>query len=78
MYLAEDVFFILVSYLSWDNPCHNLSCLQWMEWHHLAHILLAGTTDGDTWMFKIPSGDTKTFQSHGVSSTVGKVVPDGR
>ena len=49
-----------------------------MEWHHLTHILLVGTTDGDTWMFKIPSGDTKTFQSHGVPCTVGKIIPDGR
>ncbi len=28
-------------------------------------------------MFKIPSGETKTFQSHGVSSTVGKIMPHG-
>ena len=49
-----------------------------MEWHTLTYILLVGTTDHDTWMFKIPSGNTKTFQSHGVPSTVGQVLPNGR
>ena len=43
----------------------------------MAHVLLVGTTDGETWMFKIPSGDVKTFQSHGEASTTGKIMPDG-
>ena len=29
-------------------------------------------------MWKIPSGDCKTFQSHGVPATCGKVIHDGK
>ncbi|KFV54354.1 Angio-associated migratory cell protein, partial [Gavia stellata] len=35
--------------------------LEWMEWHPQAHVLLAGTADGNSWMWKIPSGDCKNF-----------------
>ena len=55
----------------------NLFLLQWMEWHHSAPVLLAGTADGDVWMWKIPSGDTKTFQGHGCTCNVGCIMPDG-
>ena len=40
-------------------------------------MLLAGTVDGDVWMWKVPSGDCKTFQGHGSRSCVGKILPDG-
>ena len=50
---------------------------QWVEWHHGAHILLAGTAAGDCWMWKIPAGDTKTFQGHGCGCSTGAVLPDG-
>ena len=32
---------------------------------------------GDVWMWKIPSGDCKTFQGHGCACNVGCVMPDG-
>ena len=50
---------------------------QWLQWHPLAPVLLAGTVDGDVWMWKIPDGDTKTFQGHGCTVGAGKVMPDG-
>uniref|UniRef100_A0A3B4TL31 Angio-associated migratory cell protein n=1 Tax=Seriola dumerili TaxID=41447 RepID=A0A3B4TL31_SERDU len=37
--------------------------LEWLEWHPCAPVLLAGTDDGNMWMWKIPAGDCKTFQS---------------
>lgn len=40
-------------------------------------MLLAGTDDGNVWMWKIPSGDCKTFQSAASQATAGKVLPDG-
>ena len=43
----------------------------------MAHVLIVGTQDGDTWMWKIPSGDCKTFQGHGSSSGCGCLMPDG-
>lgn len=50
---------------------------QWMEWHPQAHVLLAGTADGNTWMWKIPSGDCKTFQGPACPATCGRILPDG-
>lgn len=50
---------------------------QWMEWHPQAHVLLAGTADGNSWMWKIPGGDCKTFQGPSCPATCGKVLPDG-
>lgn len=51
---------------------------QWLEWHPCAPVLLAGTDDGNVWMWKIPSGDCKTFQSSACQATSGKVLPDGK
>ncbi|XP_077587516.1 angio-associated migratory cell protein [Stigmatopora nigra] len=52
--------------------------LGWLEWHPFAPVLLAGTNDGNMWMWKIPSGDCKTFQSSACQATCGKVLPDGK
>uniref|UniRef100_G1P1P8 Angio-associated migratory cell protein n=1 Tax=Myotis lucifugus TaxID=59463 RepID=G1P1P8_MYOLU len=52
--------------------------LEWMEWHPRAPILLAGTADGNTWMWKVPSGDCKTFQGPNCPATCGRVLPDGK
>ncbi|KAJ8403475.1 hypothetical protein AAFF_G00352470 [Aldrovandia affinis] len=52
--------------------------LEWMEWHHSAPVLLAGTADGSVWMWKIPGGDCKTFQGPGCQATCGKILPDGK
>ncbi|XP_067116599.1 angio-associated migratory cell protein isoform X2 [Osmerus mordax] len=52
--------------------------LEWLEWHPCAPVLLAGTADGNVWMWKIPGGDCKTFQGPGCQATCGKVLPDGK
>ncbi|NXU07142.1 AAMP protein, partial [Buphagus erythrorhynchus] len=52
--------------------------LEWIEWHPQAHVLLAGTADGNTWMWKIPSGDCKTFQGPACPATCGRILPDGK
>lgn len=51
---------------------------QWLRWHPLANVLLGGTSEGDVWMWKIPSGDCKMMQGHGCQSTCGKIMPDGK
>ncbi|KAF7241764.1 Angio-associated migratory cell protein [Varanus komodoensis] len=51
--------------------------LEWMEWHPQSHILVAGTADGNSWMWKIPSGECKTFQGPNCPATCGHVLPDG-
>lgn len=52
--------------------------LEWFEWHPCAPVLLAGTADGNTWMWKIPSGECKTFQGPSCQATSGKILPDGK
>uniref|UniRef100_A0A8B9UGM8 Angio-associated migratory cell protein n=1 Tax=Anas zonorhyncha TaxID=75864 RepID=A0A8B9UGM8_9AVES len=52
--------------------------LEWMEWHPQAHVLLAGTADGNSWMWKIPGGDCKTFQGPACPATCGRILPDGK
>lgn len=54
------------------------SDLEWLRWHPLANVLLGGTSEGDVWMWKIPSGDCKMMQGHGCQSTCGKIMPDGK
>lgn len=41
-------------------------------------MLFAGTVAGETWMWKIPSGDCKTFPGHGERNECGKLLADGR
>ncbi|RXN29534.1 angio-associated migratory cell [Labeo rohita] len=51
--------------------------LEWLEWHPCAPVLLAGTADGNVWMWKVPSGECKTFQGPNCQATRGKILPDG-
>ena len=57
----------------------NMYCFsqQWLDWHHSAHVLLAGTASGDVWMWKVPGGDCKTLQNHGSKTTCGMFMKDG-
>ncbi|KAK4003322.1 angio-associated migratory cell protein [Daphnia magna] len=52
--------------------------LNWLDWHPASHILFAGTVAGETWFWKIPSGDCKTLPGHGERNECGKILPDGR
>lgn len=52
--------------------------LEWMDWHPCAQVLMVGTTQGSSWMWKIPSGECKTFQGPSCPATCGKFLPDGR
>ncbi|XP_033101349.1 angio-associated migratory cell protein-like isoform X3 [Anneissia japonica] len=59
----------------WSFECSDL---EWMKWHPSAHVLLAGTADGDIWMWKIPSGECKTMQGHGCQTTTAEIFSDGK
>ncbi|XP_055870079.1 angio-associated migratory cell protein-like [Biomphalaria glabrata] len=52
--------------------------LEWIQWHKAAPVLLAGTKEGEVWMWKIPSGDCKTFAGRGPSAQCGLIMPDGK
>ncbi|XP_028393460.1 angio-associated migratory cell protein-like isoform X2 [Dendronephthya gigantea] len=54
------------------------SDLEWLKWHHSAHVLFAGTADGEFWMWKIPDGACKTYQSHGPKTTCSRLLKDGK
>ncbi|XP_019862778.1 PREDICTED: angio-associated migratory cell protein-like isoform X1 [Amphimedon queenslandica] len=66
--------------------CSNEKCVwrfdasnvEWLMWHTGAHVLLAGTTDGDGWIWRIPSGDCKTIPSHGSGNMAGVLMPNGK
>lgn len=48
-----------------------------MDWHFGTRVLFASDADGTTWMWKIPSGDCKTFSNTGVAATCCQVLPGG-
>lgn len=50
---------------------------QWLCWHHASHVLLAGTVDGEMWMWLVPQGNTRTFPSYGSASLCGAFLHDG-
>lgn len=54
------------------------SDLEWLLWHPVANVLLAGTADGDGWMWKVPKGESKMFPSPGCTCTCGKILPSGK
>ncbi|GAB1602472.1 angio-associated migratory cell protein-like [Argonauta hians] len=59
----------------WSFECDDI---EWLQWHSQAHVLLAGTVSGQIWMWKIPSGDCKTFTGANSSVSCGKILPDGK
>jgi len=54
---------------------HDLDTdLTWLVWHPVKTVLLAGTQDGEGWMWE---GDTKMLAGHGSAWTKAAVLPDG-
>jgi ribosome assembly protein SQT1 len=51
--------------------------VEWLLWHHQAHVLLAGDNGGDGWVWLIPSGACKTLPSHGCGNMAASLQPDG-
>lgn len=52
--------------------------IEWVQWHSQALVLFAGTSDGGSWMWKIPSGECKTFPGANCRNTCGALLPDGK
>ncbi|XP_076765605.1 angio-associated migratory cell protein [Xylocopa sonorina] len=59
----------------WD---YNMGDATWMTWHMAANVLLAGSVDGEIYMWKIPDGDCKVFQGYGCRAETGTIFPDGK
>lgn len=50
----------------------------WLRWHPAANVLLAGAESGETYVWRIPSGDCKVLQGNGFKSSIGAVTADGK
>ncbi len=61
--------------LTWSYECSDV---EWMHWHTAALVLFAGTTDGDIYMWKIPSGECKILSKSGQKCTAGCVLQNGK
>ncbi|XP_031849389.1 angio-associated migratory cell protein [Nomia melanderi] len=57
---------------------YNMGDATWMKWHIAANVLLAGSVDGEVYMWKIPTGDCKVFQGYGCRAENGAIFPDGK
>lgn len=58
--------------------CYGGDDLEWLTWHHLANVLVAGMESGDIFMWQIPEGNCKVLASHGAPTSCGQILPDGK
>lgn len=59
----------------WEFEMGDMS---WMQWHIAASVLLAGSDAGETYIWRIPSGDCKVLQGNGSKSETGQLTADGK
>lgn len=57
--------------------CYEGDELEWLIWHHAAHVLLAGVQSGEIYMWQIPQGNCKVFPTNGSKCTCGVLLPNG-
>uniref|UniRef100_A0AAG5DNK0 Anaphase-promoting complex subunit 4-like WD40 domain-containing protein n=1 Tax=Anopheles atroparvus TaxID=41427 RepID=A0AAG5DNK0_ANOAO len=70
------VFKISQSYRKvWEFTVGDMCALRW---HSGAHVLLAGTESGEVYVWRIPSGDCKVLQGHGVKCETLELTHDGK
>lgn len=61
--------------LVWEFEMGDLS---WLKWHTAANVLLGGADSGETYVWRIPSGDCKVLQGNGDKSECGALTADGK
>lgn len=60
---------------TWDIVwSYQTSDLLWAFWHPAAHVLVCCESEGDVYIWKIPTGETKILRGHGKSSACGVVM----
>ncbi|XP_067647947.1 angio-associated migratory cell protein [Eurosta solidaginis] len=57
---------------------YSMGDLTWMQWHRAANVLLAGSENGEAYVWRIPSGDCKILPGGGVRCGVGELTGDGK
>lgn len=50
----------------------------WLQWHIAANVLFAGSDTGETYVWRIPSGDCKVLQGNGSKAEIGQLTADGK
>lgn len=55
----------------------DINELEWLLWHPSADILLAGSKDGEVWMWLIPTSSCKVYPGDGSSCSAGQIVQPG-
>lgn len=58
---------------------YDVDEINWIMWHNTSEfILLAGTTEGDFWMWNVNDpASVKTFPSYGFATSAAKLLSDG-
>lgn len=59
----------------WEFEMGDMS---WLQWHTAASVLFAGADSGETYVWRIPSGDCKVLQGNGSKSENGTLTADGK
>ena len=58
--------------------CYEGDDLEWLKWHDLTSVMVVGMQSGYTYIWQIPQGNCKVLGAHGVPTTCGKILPDGK
>lgn len=61
--------------LVWEFDCGDL---EWCKWHPKANVVFGGTVEGDIYMWKIPSGECKIYQTNGSKTNCSALSASGK
>ncbi|XP_017488199.1 PREDICTED: angio-associated migratory cell protein-like [Rhagoletis zephyria] len=56
----------------------SMGDMTWMCWHRAANVLMAGSENGEVYVWRIPSGDCKILPGEGVRCGVADLTGDGK
>ncbi|XP_013110464.2 angio-associated migratory cell protein [Stomoxys calcitrans] len=57
---------------------YSMGDMSWMRWHKATNVLMAGSEDGEIYVFRLPAGDCKIFPGTGVRCGSGELTGDGK
>lgn len=52
--------------------------MSWLQWHSAANVLIAGADTGETYVWRMPSGDCKVLQGNGHKAEIGTITANGK
>ncbi|XP_061392540.1 angio-associated migratory cell protein [Musca vetustissima] len=57
---------------------YSMGDMSWMRWHKAANVLMAGSEDGEIYVFRLPAGDCKILPGQGTRCEAGDLTNDGK